>query len=54
MASYLDTDHFKKFCTEISKIFNRHTTQLGGLYFAKNGSGQWGYKTSQNGGVTPF
>ena len=36
--------------TEIDK----HTTQLGGLYFGTDSNGNWGYKTSSSGNVTAF
>ena len=31
-----------------------HTTQLGGLYFGTDSSGNWGYATTSAGDVTPF
>lgn len=51
---YLEIGPFKKFCEDFSTKFNNHTTQLNGLYFARDGSGNWGYKTSSNGTVTKF
>lgn len=32
----------------------KHETELNGLYFAQNTSGEWGYKTSASGDVVPF
>lgn len=40
--------------TEINQKIAKHETELNGLYFAQNTSGEWGYKTSATGSVVPF
>lgn len=40
--------------TEINKTLATHTTQLDGLYFGQNSSGEYGYKTSATGSIIPF
>lgn len=52
--SFLSTEKFLSWAKKFSVKFNKHTTQLGGLYFGKDSDGNWGYKTSETDTITRF